>query len=191
MVFLIHVSIMASIAFQRTSKSPISWVSVLQLSRESPALPHELNQLHNFYPFRWFGGGWLPPLPVTPLSATSLSAQPSGVCAPLPYSPLNNILPPTLPPPSGICLQFGMGRRELGLASPEGMGPPDDIVQRSPWRTSSDPPVGGWVDLLMRDDTTFSGWCRPPGDLGKSPVLSPDRRQFPPRPPLPSVKSPQ
>ena len=52
-------------------------------------------------------------------------------------------------------------------------------------------PVRGWVASPMSCGTTSSRWCRPPGDMGKSPVLSPDRRQSPSRTPTTDVKSPQ
>ena len=76
------------------------------------------------------------------------------------------------------------------LASTEGTGPSDDIVQHSPRRTSPDLPVRGWVSLPVCGGTTSPGFFRPPRDMGIYLVFSPDRLQSPPFPPPPFVDIP-
>ena len=132
-----------------------------------------------------------PPLPGNTPSSTSGSDCPAGACVTLPYSYSDGGLLHPLLTQLGICLQFGMGQHGWGLAAPEGKVSTTDKVQRIPQRLYPDPPVKGGVVSLMRDGTTSSGWCIPPGYLGMYHAFSIDRRKFPPRSPLPGGDSMQ
>ena len=127
----------------------------------------------------------------TPPSATYRISQPAGACFPLIFLPSNGRLLSPLPPLLGLHYQFLIGKCGWGLVSPEGRGPPSDIVQCSPHRPSPDPPIMGWVFFPMHGGTTSSGWCSPSDDLVNSPVMSPDMLQSPPWPPMSSFNSPQ
>ena len=203
MAFLIRVSIMDSITSQRTSKISIPQLSGFPLGMriniihtrcaEIVPLSHmNCNRSTSFIHFAGLGW-WFPPSPGMPPSATSWSAWLTGVCVSLPCSPSNVILKPPLLPPLlpmwVIRIQFGMGRRECGIASLEGAVPPTDIYQRIPWRPYPYSPYRGWVSSLMCGNTTSLGWCSPPVYMGKSLVLSPDSHQSPLQPSLPDVES--
>ena len=84
-----------------------------------------------------------------------------------------------------------MGKRGWRLAVSEGTVPPNDKLQRIPYRLSPHPSVKGGVVSLMNGGATSSGWFRPPGDMGTYPVESLERRQYPPQPPPPDSESTQ
>ena len=125
--FLICVSIMASITFQRTSKSPIPQVYVLPLGMRIKTVHPRSARIFPRYHMNWTSstsfirisglGGVVASFFGCASLSHILKCLAHRCVWPLPCSPSKGVLPPPLPPLSGLCHLFGMGRREWGLVS--------------------------------------------------------------------------